>query len=302
MSDLLNGRQFVRQSPRGELACLEIRHPLFSASLLLQGAQLIEFTPNPSGEQAGNWLWLSEEAAYQRGTSVRGGIPVCWPWFGNAAMNPAAVQALIAGADSAPAHGFARARDWALTEVYEDADEVVLTLSLTDCRHPQWQANLSVEAEFRFTASSLSVVLTTRNDGATPVTFSQALHTYFPTRDITATRVAGFDGARYLETLEGWEAREQHGDILFTGETDRIYYGEDSLSLITPEQRTELSSQGSNSAVVWNPWIEKSQRLSQFAPDAYQRMFCVETANAADDAITLAGGESHSMSLQLTRV
>lgn len=298
MSALLISSQFVSTSPRGDLPCLEIRHPLFSASLLLQGAQLLSFAP--AGDNS--WLWLSEQAEYLRGTPVRGGIPLCWPWFGNAALNPTAVKAFIQQPGEAPAHGFARSRDWQLRELYEDADEVVLTLSLSDTAHEQWLGDLSVEAEFRFTASSLSVVLTSTNQSTKPVSFSQALHSYFPTSDIHATRIAGLDGAEYLETLAGWERRQQTGDIHFSSETDRIYYSEDSLSLITPEQRTELSSQGSNSAVVWNPWIEKSQRLSQFAPDAYQRMFCVETANAADDAITLKGGESHSMSLQLTRV
>lgn len=298
MSALLNTSKTVSLALRDELDCLQIRHPLFSADLLLQGAQLLHYAPQ--GQD--NWLWLSARAEYKKGVSVRGGIPLCWPWFGNAAMNPEAVKALITTPAEAPAHGFARARDWVLTEVYEDNEDVVLTLNLSDTTHPMWQAGLSADAEFRFTASSVSLVLTTHNKGDKPVTFSQALHSYFPTSDISATHLRGLEGSRYIDTLDGWQSKTQTGEVTFTAETDRIYYGEENISLQTPEHTTELSSQGSNSCVVWNPWTEKSLRLSQFAADDFKRMFCVETANALDDAITLAPSESHSLSLLLTRV
>lgn len=288
---------YISVAQRDELECLEIRHPAFSADLLLQGAQLIHYAP--SGEN--NWLWLSDLVEYKQGTSLRGGIPVCWPWFGNASMNPDAVKSHIADAEEAPAHGFARTRLWLLSDIYEDADEVVVTLTLNDTQHPQWQADLAVEAEFRFTSSSVSVVLATTNNGETAVSFSQALHTYFPTSDIHNTRITGFDGESYLDTLEGWQRKSQQGDIRFSGETDRIYFGEETLSLVTPQHITDLSCQGSQSAVVWNPWVKKSQRLSQFAADDYQRMFCVETANAADDAVTLAAGDEHVLCMLLTR-
>ena len=298
MSALLNTSQTVTLALRGELDCLQIRHALFSADLLLQGAQLLHYAPQ--GED--NWLWLSALAEYKKGVSVRGGIPLCWPWFGNAAMNPEAVKAFISTPEQAPAHGFARGQVWSLAEVYEDEEEVVLTLSLSESAHPLWHANLTADAEFRFTASSVSLVLTTHNQGATATTFSQALHSYFPTSDISATRLSGLEGSTYIDTLDGWQSKTQAGDVTFTAETDRIYYGEENISLLTPEHSTELSSQGSNSCVVWNPWTEKSLRLSQFAADDFKRMFCVETANALDDAITLAPSESHSLSLLLTRV
>ncbi len=287
----------ISVNKRGELDCLEVRHPAFSADLLLQGAQLLHYAP--AGEES--WLWLSDSVEYKQGTSVRGGIPLCWPWFGNAEMNPESVKASISNPADAPAHGFARTRIWSLAEVYEDSDEVVVTMKLDDCQHPLWQAELAIEAEFRFTASSVSVVLATTNNSETAVSFSQALHTYFPTSDIHNTRISGFDGESYLETLEGWQRKTQQGDISFSGETDRIYFGEETLSLITPKHTTDLSCQGSHSAVVWNPWIEKSLRLSQFAADDYQRMFCVETANAADDAVTLAAGDEHVLCMLLTR-
>lgn len=294
---LLAQSAFVQEIQQDELACLEIHHPSFSAKLTLQGAQLLQFAP--SGEQ--NWLWLSEFASYKKGNSVRGGIPICWPWFGNPQFNPKPVQNSILNIEQAPAHGFARAHAWDLIELCESADSVCLTLKLIDDHHAHWQFPLQALVRFIFKKDSVSVALTTTNQHSEPVTFSQALHTYFPTADINATQVAGADQQTYIDTLENWSEKTQHGNIEFNGETDRIYYGSNVFDLITPEHTTRLQAQGSNSAVVWNPWIDKSQRLSQFAPDAWQRMFCVETANALADAITLASGASHILTLTLTR-
>ncbi len=295
-SRLLAHSPFVKAVQRDELTCLEIRHPQFSADLLLQGAQLIHYAP----EGENNWLWLSGQAEYKQGQSVRGGIPVCWPWFGNAAMNPAAVKAAITDPEQAPAHGFARARQWQLSDLYEACDRVEITLTLNDHQHPQWAAQLNAEAQFIFRADSLAVNVISQNNGTEPVCFSQALHTYFPTDDVRATQVLGFEGERYIETLEGWCEKTQQGPVRFNGETDRIYDATRPLRLISPQQRLLLQSCGSASAVVWNPHIEKSLRLSQFAADAWMRMFCVETANAFADVITLAAGEKHCLGLQLS--
>ena len=288
---------FIRSTLRGELACLEIRHPLFSADLLLQGAQLLHFAP--AGDS--NWLWLSEQASYRRGQSVRGGIPVCWPWFGNAAKNPAAVQDNIPQPHKAPAHGFARARTWTPAQCYEAADRVELTLTLEECTDENWLPALQPRIQFVFSAAALNISLITRNNSAHTVTFSQALHTYFPAQDIREVRIDGLQNSRYIDTLENWQEKKQQGSVTFSAETDRIYYPAGALRLITPVRTLTLETQGSHSAVVWNPWIHKSLTLSQFASDAWQRMFCVETANAADDAISLPAGQEHCLQLTLSR-
>ncbi|WP_228346281.1 D-hexose-6-phosphate mutarotase [Venatoribacter cucullus] len=297
MLSRLSQSAFIRLQQRGELELLCVQHPLFSADLLLQGAQLLRFAP--AGDS--NWLWLSEQAAYLQGQSVRGGIPVCWPWFGNAAMNPPAVQAHLTDSNAAPAHGFARARRWALSHWYEAADRVELTLMLEDNRHPLWQANLQPQLRLIFSAYALQLELTTRNQGSETATFSQALHTYFPTADINATRVQGLHDCRYIDTLEQWQEKTQTGAVAFHGETDRIYYPSQPIQLHSPQRRLTLQTEGSRSAVVWNPWINKSLTLSQFAADAWQRMFCVETANAAADAVTLAPGAEHRLVLRLSQ-
>lgn len=112
----------------------------------------------------------------------------------------------------------------------------------------------------------------------------------------------GLDGRRYIETLEDWQQREQQGDPQISGETDRIYLDlPPALNLLDParNRRITLQTSGSRSAILWNPWIDKAQRLSQFADDAWQRMLCIETANVMDDRVLLEAGTSHTLAVSI---
>lgn len=303
LAECLAPYRFVSARCRSELEGIEVSHPKFSAYVLLQGAQLLEFCLNNEP-----WIWLSEEAEYKTGSSVRGGIPVCWPWFGNAEKNPAQVQALIA-ADNPPAHGFARSQNWTLTQVDESDDLVVLVLSLDATPSPLWNGEARLKLTIALSTSGLELALTT-TAGNQPIAISQALHTYFPTDDIHQTHIAGYDGATYTDALDDWQSKQQNGEITFTAETDRIYFSSTDTTnpfsekaiqyLYTPSLQLALES-NSKSAVVWNPWIEKSARLSQFANDAWQRMFCVETANVLSDFVTLKPAQSATLTMKLTR-
>ena len=277
---------------RDELELIKVDHPLFSAELALQGAQLLSFQPQGQSD----WLWLSEQAQYRQGQAIRGGIPICWPWFGDAQRNPKPVQQHIKG--KAPAHGFARSRLWQLQQVQEACDQVRLTLVLADTEHPAWQAKLQLKLELCLAPQQLSLNLITKNVSASAVTFSQALHTYLPVSDIHALRLNGLHGTRYIDAVDDWQHKQQIGAVCFTEETDRIYQSQQPLQLQQAQQRRIISA-NSASTVVWNPWVDKSQRLGQFADDAWQRMVCVETANCAFDAVTLASGEQHSLHMCL---
>ncbi|WP_277053283.1 D-hexose-6-phosphate mutarotase [Zestomonas thermotolerans] len=288
----------VERIEMDELVCWRIRTS--SAELLVaqQGAQLLHYQRD--GERP--LLWLSEQAAFRRGHSVRGGVPVCWPWFGALERNPQAVQALYRGS-AAPAHGLVRNLDWELEEVEAKHDAVDLQFALHRPAQglPDWPHAADLRLHIHLD-ERLHLSLINHNKGSQPLHISQALHSYFAIGDIHHACVRGLAGLRYIETLENWEERTQQGELNFTGETDRIY-------LQVPEQlcildgawqrRIHLHSSGSRSAVVWNPWVDKSQRLSQFAADAWQRMLCIETANVLDDALQLAPGETRSLTLSL---
>ena len=291
---MLSHAAFCSRQTRDQLEVLVIDHPLFDAEILLQGAQLIRF--NPKGQE--NWFWLSDKIAYHRGKALRGGIPICWPWFGNADKNPPAVKNAILQKD---AHGFARSLPWQISDLQETAHGVQVELSLhsSPVSHVFWPHDFHLRAVF-ILGKDCQLKLHTHNTGNKAFAFSQALHSYFPTAAIQQTRIQGFNDVAFIDTLENWQEKQQNGDILFQGETDRIYLNHPTVVLKTPLYRRELQGINSRSAVVWNPWIEKSKRLGQFAHDDYQRMFCVETANAFSDYKSLQPGQSCEIGLCLS--
>ncbi|MEK9711829.1 MAG: D-hexose-6-phosphate mutarotase [Thalassolituus sp.] len=289
----LDQSRFCTMTTRGDLSGISVNHPDFSSFILFQGAQLLEFKSGSS-----DWIWLSEEAEYETGTSVRGGIPVCWPWFGNADKNPESVQKHILSAQP-PAHGFARTQNWQLSVLNETDNQIVITLQLATPENDHWNSPAEATLTFTLSKQALTLELTTTATERS-FTFSQALHTYFPTTDIHQTRISGINGYSYIDAMDNWQTKQQSGDIVFTEETDRIYQVPSSADLITPTHRFTLTS-NSQSAVVWNPWVDKAERLSQFANDAWQRMFCVETANVMEDVVSLEAGQTHTLKLTLTR-
>ncbi|MGE8358705.1 D-hexose-6-phosphate mutarotase [Pseudomonas sp.] len=283
----------------GELACWRVRRDGAELLVTQQGAQLLSYQRD--GEPP--LIWLSEDAAYARGQSVRGGAPICWPWFGDLRRNPAAVQAQYQG-EAAPAHGLVRAADWQLLGVEETDDAVTLRFLFDTTKNPLagWPHAARLHADIHL-GEDLQLTLETHNLGDAPLAMSQALHSYFAVSDIHQTRVEGLHGTRYIDTLDDWREHTQDGELTFSGETDRIYLDTPSrLSIVDPgwNRRIHLDARGSRSAVLWNPWIEKSGRLSQFASDAWQRMLCIETANVLEDALLIAPGEHCTLHLRLS--
>lgn len=292
-------RSHVERLELDELTCWRVRHDANELLISQQGAQILSYQQDDQPPL----IWLSEQAAYKRGQGVRGGVPVCWPWFGNLQRNPQAVQAMHRQPDAAPAHGLVRSLDWQLQGIDQHADGVQLEFSYNSTTPPlnDWthaaELRLSIRLDER-----LHIQLSSRNLGDTPLAISQALHSYFAVSDIHHVAVEGLHGCRYIETLEGWQQRQQDGLLTFSGETDRIYLDTPAhLSILDHawQRRIQLHSCGSNSAVLWNPWIDKAQRLSQFASDAWQGMLCIEHANVLDDIRVLAAGEQHQLDLSL---
>lgn len=287
---------FARWTTINQLEALEIRHPLFNARLFLQGAHLTHFAP----VNQGNWLWLSDHARFETGTAIRGGIPICWPWFGVPDRNPPDVRDNILSSSS---HGFARTEVWQLEDVVESADSVEVSLSLhaNEDFADRWQGHASALITFRFTGDACQIALTTTNLGKAPLAFSQALHTYLPA-DISDTVIAGLDGVSYIDTLRDWAQFRQQGDLVISEEVDRIYQtGGDPIELVSPRGRVTLMSNGSGSTVVWNPGPAKAERLPDFPATAWKSMMCVETANALHDFRLLNRGQSHTLGVMITR-
>eukprot|EP01093_Parvamoeba_rugata_P018344 TRINITY_DN7813_c0_g1_i2.p1 TRINITY_DN7813_c0_g1~~TRINITY_DN7813_c0_g1_i2.p1 ORF type:complete len:288 (+),score=57.11 TRINITY_DN7813_c0_g1_i2:1257-2120(+) len=268
----------IEQTDTG-LEYINVASEFCSAKIFLQGAQLTEFTP--IGKKP--LIWVSSEEDYQEGKSVRGGIPICWPWFGVNA-NP-----------DWPIHGVARTSLWRADEVSEQDDQVKvsLTLPMAQVDETYWPHKSKLKVEFVLT-TKLEVRLTTTNLSNQTITFTQALHTYFPTPAITETQVDGLQGSQYIEFGEG--PFEQNELVGFARETDMVYTQAANMQrIITPDGIIEVGRENSSSCVLWNPWIEKSKRLSNFADDEYHTMLCLEAANVMDDSAVVAPGESHTL-------
>ncbi len=282
-----------------ELLAVRITNKAATATVFLQGAQLSHY--QTAGKPA--VIWCSDESDYREGTTLRGGIPICWPWFGDIRRNAEAVQQQIPDGQDLSAHGFVRSRTWDLLSV-ETPDQKTTRLHLQLClakdQEPLWpyasELNMVITV-----GDTLSLDFAVTNLSPDTVSYASALHTYFGVNAIDDTIVGGLDEHTYIDSLDGWQEKQQHGSLVIDQEVDRIYRGTNhEITIKDGQRRITLQSQGSNSAIVWNPWIEKSKRLSNFADDDYLRMLCIETANAEQDFIQLAPNNSHSINLNIS--
>jgi len=285
---------------QGDLALWRVRTPHGEALIAEQGAQLLSYTPHGQPPL----VWLSPEASYERGVSLRGGVPVCWPWFGDLDRNPAEVRANVASAyaESAPKHGFARIQDWGHVDTAFDAEGVTLVFRLdVTGESPKWGHPARLTLRIRL-ADAITLELGVCNLSDSPLTISQALHTYFAVSDVRDITISGVEGKSFVDTLDQWHVKTQGDALQFTGETDRLYLGLDQpLTIRDPGWARDIVVQSSHSrsAVIWNPWIEKAKRIDQFPDHAWQGMVCIETARVWDDVLTIAPGDTAFMAAYL---
>jgi glucose-6-phosphate 1-epimerase len=283
------GRLTFKMSPLGGPVAA-MSGPAGSAVVALQGAQLLAWTP--SGHPP--VIWLSPVERLGTVKAVRGGTPVCWPWF---AAHPTDV--------TKPMHGFVRTRIWAVRAAGVTADGVWVEFGqrTTPADLALWPHQASVTLRVTL-ASQLELALNTTNTGAVPFALTQALHTYFRVGDIGAITVAGFAGETYQDKLADFARRRQPGLVRFAGEVDRIYdchAGEATIVDERLQRRITIAQSGCRSAVVWNPGPDKAARLGDLGPGnenqgGWREFVCVETANAGDDVIQLNVGASHTLS------
>ncbi len=274
----------------GDLPTLKITNAAATATVCLMGAHVLTY--QPAGQE--EMLFLSSKSEYsQTGAPIRGGVPICWPWFGPAESSG------IPGAKGG--HGFARQCMWTVETTHEESENsstVVLALTDDEDTRAIWPYAFKLTMEVTV-GDALTMKLTTTNTGTTAFSYAQALHTYFAVGEIEKTTVKGFDGLAFKNKVAGSEApNPQPGDVTFTEETDRIYFHAAGESVIVdPVKKREIhiTKENSDTGVVWNPWIVKAQRMADFADDEYHNMVCVECCNVDYDAPTLQPGEAHTM-------
>jgi len=268
---------------KGGLRYIELLCNGAEAHVYLHGAHVLHY--QPAGQAP--VLWTSQKSYFEANKPIRGGIPVCWPWFG---AHPSDT--------TRPAHGSVRLVEWKPVASSATANATTLTLRCPDSREIQATVELTVVL-----ADSLTVTLTTTNTGTSPMSFSEALHTYFAVSDIRTVSIIGLDGQQYIDAVPAERVnRTQTGPITFTEETDRIYTNNASeCTILDPgmKRRILVSKEGSRSTVVWNPWIAKAARLPDYGDDEYPEMVCVETANCGPNTLNLASGQTHAITAHI---
>lgn len=265
------------------LTIIEVENSQATAKLALQGAHLFHY--QRKGHEP--LLWCSGRSYFRQGKAIRGGIPICWPWFGKHPDDPAL-----------PQHGFARTSMFeciATSEPDEDTTELVLQLVDSPATRKLWPYRFRLRLVVTI-GPTLRLALTTRNQDHQPFTLSSALHTYFAVDHIDNVKVAGLDGATYLDTLTD-TTNHQVGNITVNAEVDRVYQAAPAIQLDDGQRSIKIRPSGSGSTVVWNPWQEKAASMADL--DDYTTMLCIETANAVEDARVVAPGAEHGLRVEL---
>ncbi len=280
------GKITFKELPGG-LAAVEAVNGHGAATVALQGGHLMTWTPR-GGRPV---IWLSRAASFAPGKSIRGGVPVCWPWFGPHPTEP-----------TFPAHGFARTVPWELVAAEDMASgDIHLAFRLVQSEKTRAQWPYPAQLEIHITlGAALGIALVTRNTGAEPITIGEALHTYFEVSDIRRVFVQGLDGCSYLDKVDGGKRKQQSGAVTFGAETDRVYLDTSAECLIDDpdwQRRIRIVKQGSHTTVVWNPWHDKAAKMGDLGDNGYLNMLCVESANAAENQVTIAPGASHRLAV-----
>jgi glucose-6-phosphate 1-epimerase len=268
----------------GDLIKVVVQTSAAAGEFYLHGAHIAHWQPAAQEPV----LWMSRASSFDAAKPIRGGVPICFPWFGPHPSD-----------SSAPAHGHARLTKWELTAAERSADGSA-RLSLTTVLSP-----FALRFDVEFGPVLRMAMQTTLEAGhENTETFEQALHTYMAVKDVRSVSISGLEGAGYLDKVDGGTVKPATGlPIEFSGETDRVYLDTVADCLLTDHGNgrcIQVCKSGSDSTVIWNPWINKSARMPDFGDHEWPEMVCIETANVGAAAVKLQPGQSHSMTAEIS--
>lgn len=274
----------------GGLVRVVVSTPAAEASLYLQGAHLTHWTPRRHRPV----LFLSPKTLFTPGKAIRGGVPIIFPWFGPRSDGK-----------PGPAHGFARTIEWTVeaARLHDDGKlQITLALSPNDVTRGFGYAGFHLRFSVTIGAQ-LEVELEACNDSNETLTYEEALHAYFAIGDIHQASISGLEGTTYIDKTDGFKRKTVGGEpIRITKETDQVHLNTRAGCVVHDpvwNRRIIIEKAGSDSTVVWNPWVDKTKGMADMAPDSWKEMICVETANAADNAVRLLPGASHKLTASI---
>ena len=270
---------------RGGLPCVQVSSPRASGEIYLHGAHVTSWKPVGNEEV----LYLSSKSKWQDGAAIRGGVPVCFPWFSARADDP-----------RSPAHGLVRTKSWQLEGItHADHDvTVALSTSADDATRKTWFGDYHLLFCATF-GEQLRLEIIATNRGTSSFRFEEALHSYFRVANIAGAKLRGLNGAGFIDKTDAKREKHQHGDVLISAETDRVYLKTFSTVEIedpAARRRVLVAKEESRDTVLWNPWSEKAKKMSDVGADEWRQFVCVETCNVGDHAVNLAPAQAHTMS------
>ncbi|WP_257274537.1 D-hexose-6-phosphate mutarotase [Endozoicomonas sp. SESOKO4] len=275
----------IKPRMMGSVPVLEIDNPFANAMISLQGGQVLSY--QPKGQE--KVLWMSPLADMTEGKAIRGGVPVCWPWFGSRK-------------EGGPNHGFARTKLWQyeLSETLDnDKTRVVLSLPIDGVQEWDGKAGLGIDI---IVGETLRISLTSRNNGSRKVQISQALHTYFSVSNTDLIWIEGLDGKRYLDETDESRAFIQEGEVIIEGEVDRTYIDDNETCILHDPgigRKITIKKSGSNGTVVWNPGPVRAEKMHDVPTFDYKSMVCVETITLPQVPVELEPGQSHVLMAEI---
>ena len=263
-----------------------VNTPSAEAEIYLHGAHVTRFQPR--GQKP--LLFMSAKSMFEPGKPIRGGVPICFPWFGPRQDGR-----------PGPAHGFARLVEWELTRAEMASDgtaEINFRFVSNAAAREQWDGDFELNYRVKV-GTALGLELRVRNASSRPIRIEEALHTYLAVSDVREVSIEGLAGTTYSDRV-GTPHTETEGPapIRITAETDRIYLNTRSTCVVDDpgwQRRLVVEKTGSDATVVWNPWIAKAKAMPDFGDDEWPAMLCIETCNVREQAVTIAPGQSHAM-------
>ena len=277
------------QATASGLIRADVTTPHATATVYLQGAHVAEWQPAEHKPV----IFTSRKTELKPGKAIRGGVPIAFPWFANRHDGK-----------TGPSHGFARIQDWTLAFAALAGEDLHLTFTLGPNELSRSLGFDQFRLAYQLTIGrTLTMQLTVANDGGAPLVFEEALHTYYAVTDIHEIAISGLDDVSYLDKVDNFNKKLQHGDITVTGPTDRVYLDTTATCVLKDhagKRHISVAKTGSTTTVVWNPWEEGAAKLGDMDPTEWHEFVAIETVNAATDAITLAPGATHTMQARVT--
>jgi glucose-6-phosphate 1-epimerase len=257
-----------------------------TALISVYAAQVLSFQPI---EECEDLLFLGSKSSYEEGKAIRGGIPVCWPWFG---PDPKDLDR--------PDHGFVRNGLWAVlttTAITDSETKVTLRFQETIQSKSYWRQPFILDLEI-LVGNTLTLKLVTRNIGDKALSITQALHAYLHVGDINQVQILGLEDSNYLDKLDDSVQKHQSGAVTILEEVNRIYTGTQSEWIINDSsfnRQIRMTSSSNKTTVVWNPWEATTAKILDLEPDDYQHFICVETGNVDTDVVEISPGSEYSL-------